>query len=151
MLNRFDKFCAALAFVLGAILLVLGVIGLFLGSGANFRLPPVLGALPALFGWGILRCVYVAWKHREPRPNALIGDDGRITEHVPCIKCGYDLYMLFSTNCPECGTPVNESVRSFTPGVGELYRPSRERIEQSSPQPPEGPVELDLPPEPPSR
>ena len=39
-MNLFDKFCAALAFALGILLLVLGCIGLFAGCQANFSLPP---------------------------------------------------------------------------------------------------------------
>ena len=60
-MNAFDKLCAAVAFVLGIVLLLLGVIGLFSGCSANFRLPPVFGVIPALVGWGIVRAVYVAW------------------------------------------------------------------------------------------
>jgi hypothetical protein len=67
-MNPFDKFCAALAFVLGILLLILGTIGLFAGCSANFSLPPVLGVFPALVGWGILRAVYFAWQ-RGIRPN----------------------------------------------------------------------------------
>ena len=60
-MNAFDKLCAAFAFVLGLVLLVLGAIGLFTGCRANLALPPVLAALPAIVGWGILRAVYFAW------------------------------------------------------------------------------------------
>ncbi|HZL90876.1 MAG TPA: hypothetical protein VFB96_21095 [Pirellulaceae bacterium] len=60
-MNIFDKLCAVLAFLLGVVLLVLGVIGLFTGCKAHFTLPPVLGAIPALVGWGIVRAVYFAW------------------------------------------------------------------------------------------
>jgi hypothetical protein len=62
-MNAFDKFCAALAFVLGIVLLILGIMGLFAGCSANFSLPPVFGVLPGLVGWGILRAVFVAWKY----------------------------------------------------------------------------------------
>lgn len=58
----FNKICAALAFAVGIFLLVLGGIGLFVGCGAHFTLPPVLGALPALVGWGITRSIYLVWK-----------------------------------------------------------------------------------------
>ena len=60
--NIFDKICAVLAFGLGAVLLLLGVIGLFTGCKAHFTLPPILGALPALAGWGIVKPIIVAWK-----------------------------------------------------------------------------------------
>jgi hypothetical protein len=65
-MNAFDKFCAIFSFLLGLVLLVLGVIGLFTGCKANFSLPPVLGVLPALVGWGIVRSVYFAWSAQRP-------------------------------------------------------------------------------------
>ncbi|MCE5231132.1 hypothetical protein LLG95_16270 [bacterium] len=61
-MNTFDKVCAALAFVLAILFLILGVPGAFVGCRANFTLPPILGVLPALIGWGIIRSVRVAWK-----------------------------------------------------------------------------------------
>jgi uncharacterized membrane protein HdeD (DUF308 family) len=64
-MNAFDKCCAALAFLLGGVLILLGVIGLFAGCQANFTLPPVLGIFPAFVGWGIVRAIYLAWN----RPN----------------------------------------------------------------------------------
>lgn len=60
-MNTFDRICAASAGVLGVLLLLLGIIGLFAGCKAQFTLPPVLGVLPALVGWGILKAVKVAW------------------------------------------------------------------------------------------
>lgn len=60
-MNGFDRFCAVLAGILGAVLLLLGAIGIFFGSAAHFRLPPILGGLPALVGWGIIRTVMLAW------------------------------------------------------------------------------------------
>jgi hypothetical protein len=62
-MNAFDKICAVLAFPLGVVLLVLGIIGLFVGCNASFVLPPILGVVPAFVGWGIIRPVVVAWKH----------------------------------------------------------------------------------------
>lgn len=69
-MNAFDKICAALAFLLGIALLVLGVVGVFTGCKAHFTLPPVLGVIPAFVGWGIVRAVYVAWN----RPGAIDTD-----------------------------------------------------------------------------
>jgi hypothetical protein len=60
-MNTFDKICAGGAFVLGIVFLVLGALGLFAGSRAQFTLPPVFGVLPAFVGWGILRSVWFAW------------------------------------------------------------------------------------------
>ena len=61
-MNIFDKICAVVAFGLGAVLLLLGVIGLFTGCKAHFTLPPILGVLPAVAGWGIVKPIIVAWK-----------------------------------------------------------------------------------------
>jgi hypothetical protein len=69
-MNAFDKLCAAVAFALGLVFLVLGVIGLFTGCQANFTLPPVLGAIPAFVGWGIVRAVYFAWNQPDRRSEA---------------------------------------------------------------------------------
>ena len=71
--NLFDKICAVPAFGLGAVLLALGVIGLFTGCKAHFALPPILGVLPALAGWGIIKPIIVAWKN--PRKGAIPGID----------------------------------------------------------------------------
>jgi len=57
-----DKIFAVPAFLMGVLLLILGAIGLFVGCKAHFTLPPVLGVVPAIVGWGILRSVYLAWK-----------------------------------------------------------------------------------------
>ena len=62
-MNLFDKICAVLAIVLGGIFLLLGIPGIFLGCKANFTLPPILGVLPALIGWGIIKSIIVAWKN----------------------------------------------------------------------------------------
>jgi len=67
-MNGFDRFCAVFAFLLGLVLLVLGIIGLFTGCGAHFTLPPVVGAIPAFVGWGIVRAVYFAWTPPPPPP-----------------------------------------------------------------------------------
>lgn len=74
-MNPFDRVCAVLAGLLAVALGILGVLGLFLGCRANFTLPPVLGVIPALIGWGILRAVWLAWDlpdGRQPpeRPRA---------------------------------------------------------------------------------
>jgi len=80
-MNIFDKICGVLAFLLGAIFLLLGVIGLFAGCKAHFTLPPVVGVLPAFVGWGIVRCVYIAWTKSRPSaspPANFPGNDPRI-------------------------------------------------------------------------
>ena len=60
-MNVFDKVCGVLAFCLGVVFLILGVLGVFVGCKAHFTLPPLLGILPAFIGWGIVRPIYVAW------------------------------------------------------------------------------------------
>lgn len=69
-MNIFDKICAVAAFALGAVLLVLGVLGLFTGCNANFTLPPILGVIPAFVGWGIVKPVVVAWN--RPRKKVAV-------------------------------------------------------------------------------
>ena len=59
-MNLLDKFCAIFSFLLGIVLLVLGAIGLFQGCNAHFSLPPVLGVVPAILGWGIVRSIMIA-------------------------------------------------------------------------------------------
>jgi len=70
-MNVFDKICAVLAFILGIILILLGAVGLFTGCKANFSLPPILGVIPALVGWGIIKAIFVAW--RSPRKKKVLG------------------------------------------------------------------------------
>ena len=69
-LNLFDRICALLAAILGLLLLLIGGFGLFFGAQASFTLPPILGALPALVGWGIVRSVICAFRaNRSQRPH----------------------------------------------------------------------------------
>jgi hypothetical protein len=67
-MNLFDKICAVLAFLLGIVLMILGILGTFTGCNAHFTLPPVLGALPALVGWGIIRSILLAWNSKPADP-----------------------------------------------------------------------------------
>jgi hypothetical protein len=67
-MNLFDKICCVPAVILGILLLLLGIPGLFTGCRANFSLPPILGIIPALVGWGIIRAVWLAWKKSAMRP-----------------------------------------------------------------------------------
>jgi len=69
-MNIFDKICAGLAFVLGVVFIMLGIVGLFTGCKAHFILPPILGAVPALVGWGIIKPIIVAW--RKPRQQQAV-------------------------------------------------------------------------------
>ena len=69
-MNIFDKICAVLALLLGIVLGLLGVVGLFVGCNAHFSLPPILGVLPVFFGWGIVRSVGFAFKYRKPSEQA---------------------------------------------------------------------------------
>jgi hypothetical protein len=76
-MNSFDKICAGCAFLLGLVLLVLGVIGTLTGCRAHFSLPPILGALPAFIGWGIVRAVYFAWNGPMARSDPYADARGR--------------------------------------------------------------------------
>ena len=69
-MNIFDKICACLALPLGAVFILLGVPGLFTGCKANFALPPILGVVPALIGWGIIKSIIVAW--RKPKQPEVV-------------------------------------------------------------------------------
>ena len=60
-MSGFDRFCAVLAGGLGAILMLMGLFGLFAGLKAHFSLPPILGLFPAFVGWGVIRSVMLAW------------------------------------------------------------------------------------------
>lgn len=70
-MNIFDKICACLAFALGAVFIVLGILGMFTGCKANFSLPPILGAVPALVGWGIIKSIIVAWKRPKQQQTVV--------------------------------------------------------------------------------
>jgi hypothetical protein len=74
-MSAFDKVCAAVAFLLGVALLILGVFGLFAGCKAHFTLPPILGVLPAFVGWGIIRAIWVAWNVQPPQKPMIPRDD----------------------------------------------------------------------------
>lgn len=42
-----------------------------------------------------------------------LGQDGRVAIDIPCIQCGYNLRAMMPENrCPECGNPVQRSLRS---------------------------------------
>lgn len=60
-MNTFDKLCACLAIPIGAIFMVLGVMGLFTGAKAQFTLPPVLGCLPFFLGWAMCVTLVKCW------------------------------------------------------------------------------------------
>jgi len=75
-LGGFERFCAAGAFILGVALGVSGVFGQFLGVEMSITLPPVLGGLCALIGWGIIRSVIIAWRAPAPLDRS---------PHVPSI------------------------------------------------------------------
>ncbi|HEV2295476.1 MAG TPA: hypothetical protein VGR35_16625 [Tepidisphaeraceae bacterium] len=61
-LSRFDKVCGVLAAIIAAAFVLMGVFGTFVGTSASFTLPAIVGVLPALVGWGILKSVIVAWR-----------------------------------------------------------------------------------------
>jgi hypothetical protein len=74
-MNVFDKACAVVAFPLGVVFLILGILGLFIGCSANFSLPPILGVIPAFVGWGIIRPVIIAWRQSNQSPVSSFWQD----------------------------------------------------------------------------
>ena len=73
-MSVFDKICAALSIVVGAIFMILGGIGLFTGAKAHFTLPPVLGILPFFLGWGMCVPLIKYWKMSSGQ-HSLSGED----------------------------------------------------------------------------
>jgi hypothetical protein len=69
-MTTFDKICAALSISIGAIFMVLGVIGLFIGAKAYFTLPPILGVLPFFLGWGMCVPLVKYWRMSGKDPDA---------------------------------------------------------------------------------
>lgn len=69
--------------------------------------PPRTGAAPPSF-------------YETPPPELVEGD--AIVTDLPCVQCGYNLRMaLVESVCPECGTPVSETLSAA------LQRPGRDR------------------------
>ncbi|NNJ27665.1 hypothetical protein [Alienimonas chondri] len=68
-MSTFEKVCAAFAILLGGGLMLLGAVGLFLGSSANFTLPPVLGVAPFFFGYGICIPLVRYWRMSNAPPS----------------------------------------------------------------------------------
>lgn len=70
-MTGFDKLCAVFAIPIGIVFMVLGAVGLFTGSKANFSLPPILGGLPFFLGWGmsipLIRYWRISNRHRRTR------------------------------------------------------------------------------------
>ena len=60
-MNTFDKLCACLAIPIGAIFMLLGIVGLFTGARAHFTLPPLLGVLPFFLGWAMCVSLVKCW------------------------------------------------------------------------------------------
>jgi hypothetical protein len=61
-LNTAEKVCAILVLLLGVVFVIQGVLGVFMEVRANYTLPPVIGALPFFLGYGMIRCVMIAFK-----------------------------------------------------------------------------------------
>ncbi len=78
--------CMVLAYAMGIVLMLLGIIGLFFGSSANFTLPPILGGVPFLIGWGIIVAIKIAWNQvgsasfSETLLNKQRDDDPELTD-----------------------------------------------------------------------
>jgi hypothetical protein len=61
-MNTFDKVCACISIPIGLCFMLLGVIGVFAGSGAHFKLPPILGGLPFFWGWAMSITLIKFWR-----------------------------------------------------------------------------------------
>ena len=81
-MTGFDKFCACFSIGIGAIFMALGAIGLFLGSSANFTLPPVLGGLPFLLGWGMCVPLIKFWSRSAPARRRIGHQAGSVASPV---------------------------------------------------------------------
>ena len=68
-MSTFEKICAALAICIGAIFMILGIVGLFMGAKAHFTLPPLLGALPFFVGYGICIPLVRYWRMSNSEPS----------------------------------------------------------------------------------
>ncbi len=73
-MSTFDKLCAVLTIPVGFVFLILGGLGLFVGSSANFTLPPVLGGLPFFLGWAMSVTLIRFWRasNRVVEPDEYI-------------------------------------------------------------------------------
>jgi hypothetical protein len=69
-MTTFDKICATLSILIGVVFMILGVIGLFVGSKAYFTLPPILGGLPFFLGWGMCVPLVKYWRMSGIDPDA---------------------------------------------------------------------------------
>lgn len=61
-MTTFDKACASIAILFGAMFMIQGAIGLFFGASAHFTLPPGLGGLPFFLGWGMCVSLCKCWR-----------------------------------------------------------------------------------------
>ncbi|QQE09917.1 hypothetical protein JD969_10325 [Planctomycetota bacterium] len=71
MANVFDKLCIVIAIPLGAILMILGALGLILGCNAHFTLPPLLGVIPFFPGFAMCVCLIKYWKLTNELQNKI--------------------------------------------------------------------------------
>ena len=74
-MNMFEKICMVLTIPVGAIFMVLGIIGLFAGCNAHFTLPPILGVLPFFLGFAMFVCLVKYWKLANERANGKLSNE----------------------------------------------------------------------------
>lgn len=61
-MTMFDKICAAFTIAVGCLFMIMGVVGLFIGVNASFKLSPILGFLPFFLGWGMCVPLVKYWR-----------------------------------------------------------------------------------------
>jgi hypothetical protein len=132
-MNLLDKICAVFALLLAAAILLLSILSGVLGVRieadyysvhqeiaqvhmyGSFWVSRHFSWLFWIFGWGIIRPIWVAWRgsRKRPRPFRRTAFDKhwRVCDKIICIGCGEHLKLLSAyDNCPQCNTPVLESV-----------------------------------------
>ncbi|MFI5381761.1 MAG: hypothetical protein ACHRHE_20890 [Tepidisphaerales bacterium] len=91
-MGLFTKCCSILAAILAIALLILGFFGLFLSISAHFTLPPIVGVIPALVGWGILRSVWIAFRYKPVAalPRSPTAQPTRYHDPIPITAADLD-------------------------------------------------------------
>lgn len=111
-LTGFDMVCVGISLAMGVVPTILGTVGLCFGCSANFTLPPVLGALPGLAGWGIVKSAVVAFRVASPAParGFAVSTKPASSDEARAAADQFDVVDDTDANaeaCPECGGAVD--------------------------------------------